>query len=505
MTRFKSILLAALTFTLVAAPAAHAGWLHFANSVVQAQEEVEKHPEVLAQVIVVRDEIARPHACVAYSNSVSKGGQGRVFTNLLVTFPDGSDETLGFITGVKKNVALNCKKLKGEVPPGTTFLFEHEFRNFPRLRNNDAGIDFAEIASMVSTIGEPVLGQEAPLGFVPAKGTVPFGLLPRQGSHWFHSSRSIFQAEEDSRKHPKQLTKTVLIPGERRAASLCAAYSNISDDPREGKVVVVARISKLDGTLQRVKFAGRVTDNEFLRCKKAPSKLEAGEFVDFAFKLKGFSKLKIDGDRIGFANISGVVATAGDPAFREPPPPPPPPEPKPEPEPEPKPTPPPPPTPPGPPSNPSPPGGGGGGGISQADERAVSKLMMNNKGVQLWRSKGDSPAKWQVVGPKTRAVPGTNRLILSTAGVGNTPAAAVADYERKMGSLGPPGGLLSPGDRNLLQWYARINTSGGPTSVRRNGAGAYFGEYYRPGKGARHKGPLKSFGAALTWLKSEGL
>lgn len=135
----------------------------------------------------------------------------------------------------------------------------------------------------------------------------------------------------------------------------------------------------------------------------------------------------------------------------------------------------------------------------------MSKLMINHRGVQLWRSKNGSPAKWQVVGPKTRAVPGTNKLILSTAGVGSTVARAVADYERKMGALNGPGARLSAANRAALVWYSRMSAAGGPTSVRRDSRGGYHGEYYRPGKGARHKGPFSTFAGAINYLKSEGL
>ncbi len=507
MTRTRSTLLAAGLLAVVAMPTADAGWLHYANAVVQAQEETEKHPGAIAQMVVTQANVARPNVCVGYTSNVGKGGQGRVFSRVLASYPDGSEERINFITGVKNNTLLNCKKLKRVVPARTTFLFEHEFRNFPRLRNTGSRIEFAEISSIVSSLGAPTLGQDAPLGFVPAKGPAPYGLLPEQGSPWFRSSRSIFQAEQESQKHPKSRTETLLIAAERKGASLCVSYSNASASAGQGRVVVTARISKLDGTVQRVKFAGGIDENQFLRCKDASSKLMPGEFVDFDFKLKGLPKLKMDGEFIGFADIAGAIVTAGGAVLREPPPPPPPPEPEPTDDPPaPSPTPPPPsPPPPGPAPTPPPPPPSGGGSITEADQRAASKLMINHRGVQLWRSKGDSPAKWQVVGPNTRAIPGTNRLILSTAGVGNTVAQAVADYERKQGSLGPQGGLLSPGDRALLQWYANINTAGGPTSVRRTRTGGYYGEYFRPGRGPQHQGPFASFGGALNWLKNQGL
>ena len=57
----------------------------------------------------------------------------------------------------------------------------------------------------------------------------------------------------------------------------------------------------------------------------------------------------------------------------------------------------------------------------------------------------------------------------------------------------------------MIEWYSGIDSSGGPTSVRRDGSGNYHGEYYRPSKGAKHHGPLSSMKAALDWLKSQGL
>lgn len=134
----------------------------------------------------------------------------------------------------------------------------------------------------------------------------------------------------------------------------------------------------------------------------------------------------------------------------------------------------------------------------------MSKLLKNTKPAQLWRPNGGNPAKWVAVGPKTVAIRG-NQLDYRTAGVGSTPAAAVADYERKKGSLGPPGDLLSAAERSLIQWYSAMDASKGPTSVRRAATGKYYGEYWRPSTGSKHHGPLGSMQAALDWLKKQRL
>ena len=109
------------------------------------------------------------------------------------------------------------------------------------------------------------------------------------------------------------------------------------------------------------------------------------------------------------------------------------------------------------------------------------------------------------IGPRTQlqqgAPGGVNRR---TTGYGNSIAAAVADYEKKMGKLAP-GDLLGENDRKSLEWYSRIDASGGPTSIRRAGTGGYYGEYYRPGKGANHRGPYGTISAAVNYLKGQGL
>ncbi len=509
-----TILLSVLIFS----PAAKADWLHTTSSVFQAQSQIEKHPAILSQMMVMRDLIRHPSICIAYNNAFAKRNQGRILSSVQILRPVKGElkeiRRLSFAGGVKRNSYLNCKR-GPRVQARDILLFEHEFKGMPRVR----GGEFAEVMGVVSALGDPQI-DNAPMGLSLHKGSSPLGLVPVSKAGWYHANNSIFQAQKDDEKHPKKLIRTMVVPRDAGRPLVCSGYTNNAPQRRRGRIVTRVTITRGEEMIRRLDLYGGVRNNSYLRCKKA-GRVLAGDIIEFRFELKNMPRLAKQGpSSIGYADVSGVLSTVGTPAFRQPPPPPPPPPAPPAPPSSPPPpsTSPPPPPPTNPPADPPPPTQpppppppppndppGGGGGFSQADERATSKLMINHRGVQLWRSKNNSPARWQVVGPRTRAVPGTNRLILSTAGVGNTVAQAVADYERKMGSLGAPGSLLSAADRNALRWYANMNANGGPTSVRRDRGGGYHGEFYRPGKGAQHNGPYGSMAGAINWLRSQGL
>jgi hypothetical protein len=75
-------------------------------------------------------------------------------------------------------------------------------------------------------------------------------------------------------------------------------------------------------------------------------------------------------------------------------------------------------------------------------------------------------------------------VVVSTLGFGPTYAAACADYERKRGPIGPSGPPLSSADIANWVWYSNMNSSAGPTAVRRDPRGGYHADYYRPSLGA---------------------
>jgi hypothetical protein len=510
MPKLRTLLaLAALAgFALV--PAASADWLYSAYSVVRAEQEVQKHPKILVQTTTAAKDLEKPYLCVSYFNTVTLGDTGRVVaTANLFLAPDGETISIKFAGGVKNNSFFNCKK-GPDMPAGSFVVWNYEFKGMPRLRTINGPAEIAEVSGIISTAGEPSLGEEAPLGLVPPDAVAPLGLVPGEGGGWFHSTESIFRASKNNQKHPAKLAQDLLVPADAKRPKICVGYENVANQKNKGRVVTTVSIRRSDGSEEEtIKFAGGVKDNEYLKCKKAGSVVE-GDEVFFDFRFKGMPRLKMGSDGGDAFEIHGVLTASGDPLFREPPPPPPPPPaPAPPPEPAAAPTAPAPPPPP-PPSDPGGGGGGGGGsgsgggGISVADEHAVHKLLKSStRGTQLWRAKNNTPGKWVAVGPKTKVII-RNQLDYKTAGVGSTIAAAVSDYERKTGSNLGSGQRITSTERSLLEWYSGINSSGGPTSVRRDGKGRYHGEYFRPAKGAVTK-TLTSLAAALDWLRSQGL
>ena len=488
----RRALLVAIALALTVSSVASAGWLHIAHSIYQAEEETQKHPGRLNQVVSLTEDTKNPQFCVGYSNNLKRSNKGRLVSKATAFFNDGTEETMKFAGGVKKNFYLNCKKFKGTLAAGDTVLFEHQLKGFPRVRIQDERVEYLEVNAVVSDAGEPVLGQDAPLGLVPESGTAPLGVLPSPGPGWFHAAKSVFQAEGDNQKHPQALAQSLFLDRALEAASLCVSYSNISEDKNEGKIVAVAKVTRPDGSTEARKMAGGVKGNEFLACKEFEGGIDAGSLVDFTFELKNMPRLDVTEDTTGFADLHGMVSTSGDPVFREPPPPP-----APDPEPVDDET----------PTNPAPtdPSPGGGNGLSAADEAAIVRFY-NAKQVQFQRPRAQSPAKYMAVGPRSELLPGSGHKIdPATAGVSNSSiAAAVADYERKHRVSFPSGGSLDSATRALVAWYANMNAANGPTSVRRDIQGRYHAEYQRPSRGANTK-TFSTLRATLQWLKDQGL
>ena len=507
LTRFLTAI-AFLVICLVAlAPApAEATWLYAAQSIFQAEGKEENHPDSLTQVLLMPHDAVRPMVCVAYTNSLGKGKQGRVQTLITVTRPptvdifglevEAKEQQLSISGGVDKNSFLECK-VGPDMTAGDLVTFEHQLRGMRRVPGGEG--DFAEVAGVVSDAGEPELWT-APTGIRLAEGNSPNGLVPNAGSGWFHAVNSIFQAEKGTRKHPKKLNQSLAVPEDAGGASVCASYSNRARNGDRGKVTAQVSIAHADGATESVKLSGSVRDNSWVGCKKVGA-LSVGDVLDFRFSFARMPKLSKGEPEIDFADVSAIVSTTGEPSYRD--------QPAPDPDPPfenvPAPSSEPPssePASPGDGADPSPPPPSGGGAISAADAQAAYKLLVANSSTQLWRPKNNNPSLWIAVGPRTRAISG-NTLDLNTAGVGNSIASAVANYESKMGSLGGATGTVSAADQSALAWYAGMNPSG-PTSIRRSPTG-YFGEFYRQGLGAQHNGPLESIAAAVSWLRSKGL
>lgn len=512
-SRNLALLLVATVLVIWGAAPAGATWFYAATSIFQSKAASEDHPETLSQMLVMPNEAVRPLVCVAYSNTLGKGKGGRVDTAVRITTPETTDIFGLPVDPVVREMALSGKvtgnsRLDCKVAPdmfaGDIVEFDHLFVGMPKVKSGDGELVFVEMSGVVSDAGEPTLWN-APNGFRLPEGHSPNGVVPGAKDGWHHAVNSVFQAESNEQKHPKKTAQTMVVPEAAKKPSICAGYSNMAPNKGKGKLITTATVSRADGSVETIKLSSGVRKNAAMSCKKTGA-IEPGDFVDFAFTFKGMPKLGRYQQTIEFADVTGVVTTAGEPDHRSASPPGPAPLPDPNPPPDPS-TPSSPSTPSTPssptPSSPSPAPTAPGGPLSSADYSAAAKLLKNNTGTQLWRPKGDNPGKWVAVGPGTRAISG-NKLDYNTAGFGSTIASAVADFERKMGSLGS-GGSLSSGEQSALQWYSSMSSAGGATSVRRDGGGGYHGEYFRPSHGVQHHGPLSSMQAALDWLKSRGI
>jgi hypothetical protein len=460
-------------------PAAATDSLDIAYSVFQAEKNNQKHPQMLTHTVTANLPIKAPRLCIAYENT-HRRSRGRGVANIQILRVDGSEESHRLVDRVRNNSYVKCTKA-GDVDDlavGDMVVFEIDFKNMPRLKRGDERIDRVEVNSVVVADGFPL-----PLGTVGATpGEEEDG---KEGGWMIHSSNINFQAARNEQDHHETFTKKVVVPYDIEAPEVCTLYRNSFDKARKGKVTTEITVTRGEEILEALTYRSRVRKNTTKKCK-ATEDLLAGDIVTFDLLFEGFPPLKKSKDKVDYVEASGVVAGNGKPEFAT--------------------------VETGSPSDPTDPNPDpttpptASGGLSSADIGAAGRLLIGNKPVQLWRAKTSwGRGKWWVIGPKTRIdTTQLGNVIASSVGVGNTIAAAVADYERKQGRL-PGTGALSNADVKMLVWYDGINSDGGPTSVRKSPSGGFYGEYYRPGRGALHKGPYGSPGKALEWLRSQGL
>jgi hypothetical protein len=480
MTRSThTVLVATLLAITFVVPAAATDSLDIAQSVFQAEKNNQKHPAMLTHTVTANLPVVKPRLCIAYENTFRRSS-GKGVANIQVMRVDGTEESFRLVDRVRDNSYVKCTRA-GEVDDlaiGDMVVFEMDFQNMLRLKRHEDQIDRVEINSIVVADGFPL-----PLGTVgAAPGEEEDG---KPGGWMIHSGNHNFQAARDRQEHHDTATKRVVVPYDVEAPQLCSLYRNSFDKARKGKVLTEITVERGEEIVQSHSFSARVRKNTAKKCK-AGETLLAGDIVTFNFTFDGFPVLKKSKDKVDYVEASGVVSGNGKPDFvtlstagpSDPT------------DPNPGPTPPPP----------------ASGGLSSADLGAAGRLLIGNKPVQLWRAKTSwGRGKWWAIGPKTKIdTTQLGNVIASSVGMGDTIAAAVADYERKQGRL-PGTGTLSNADVNMLVWYNGINSDGGPTSVRKSPSGGFYGEYYRPGKGAHHKGPYSSPAKALEWLRSQGL
>ncbi len=479
MPKTRNLLLS-LSALFLLASAANASWLFFTTSVFKAEDHKQKHPTKLVQTLALPEDTITSNLCVSYSNNFKKKNKGSVETIVRLNRGEDSVESLEEIAtfefdgNVKSNSYFKCKAVP-DMLRGDILFFETSFKKLPKLKIKKKKTDYFVVHGSVS------------LGENPSDEHL-YQAPPEEGG-WLHFASTILKADIDDHPHPADWEQAIIVPQDTLAPEICSSYLNSASNKNQGSVTARVSIARdiFDLDLEQFNLDGNVSKNSYVDCKRVDD-LPKDSVVFFEYDFHGVPDLKKA--QVDWANIRGIVTTAGEPSTDTEPPadddPPPPDDDPPPPDDDP-------PPPPPPPSD---------GQLSEADQRAVSQLLIKTKKSQLWRTKGDNP-KWTVVGPKTEAVPGTNNLIPSTAGYGHTIAAAVKDYENKKGKLAK-GDLLTKNQREAIEWYCDM-ASNGPTSVRHDSSGNYHGEYYRQGKGARHHGPVGTIKAAVDWLKSQGL
>jgi hypothetical protein len=460
-------------FLITAVPVMATDSLHTASSSLQAEKHNQKHPTMVTQTITANQVIAAPRVCFAYSNT-SKRSQGWAIVAVTILRLDGTQEELRLADQVKNNAIIKCTKadLLADLVAGDMVIFEFDFENMLRLRRKGDTVDRINAYSVVVANGFPLYLEE--VSAVPGKEEAG-----KKGG-WFHTTNLNFQAPTNNYKHPAEFRKMIVMQQDTAAPHICFLYRNTLNKGGKGKVAAGVSVYRADEMIDSFNIKGNVKKNTADQCQVG-QELLAGDTVYFDFSFGGFPRFKKGKKRTDNAETTGVISANGIPKLPTEASPPTPPNPTPGP-------------------NPPPPSGG----LSSADIAAAAKLLIANRPVQLWRFKGDNPTKWTVIGPRTKLGSGRGGVDEKTAGYGNTIAAAVQDYERKMGKLAS-GGSLTNADITALVWYSKINSSAGPTSLRRNSAGVFFGEYYRPGRGATHEGPFSSPAKALNWLQGQGL
>ena len=482
MPRAK-ILLPSLIGIALLATSAQASWLFFTTSVFQAEEHKQKHPATLLQTLALPGDTITSNLCVAYENNFKKKNKGSVQTTVLLNRGTDSIESLEEIAtfefegNIKDNAYFKCMAVP-DMERGDILFFETTFKKLPKLKIKKKKTDFFVVHGSVS------------LGELPSEEHL-YQAQPEEGG-WLHFANTILKADIDDHPHPEDWEQAIIVPQDTVAPQVCSSYLNSASNKNQGSVTARVSIARdiFDINLEQFNLDGDISKNGYVDCKTVDD-LPKDSVVFFEYDFHGVPDLKTA--KVDWAGIRGVVSTAGEPSTDTSDPPDTPDDPPPGDDPPPPGDDPPPPPPPLPPP----------GQLSEADQRAVSSLLIKTKKTQLWRTKNDNPTKWTVVGPKTQAIDGTNDLIPGTAGYGNTIAAALSDYEKKKGKLAA-GDLLTKKQREAIEWYCSMK-SNGPTSVRHDNSGNFHGEYYRTGKGAQHHGPVGKMTTAIDWLKAQGL
>ncbi len=438
-----------------------------------------KHPAAYQHAFVVpQDSAGDVYACMGYGTDGKNADTGSFRGTVRISRldPDTGEVAVQKLRkrgSLSKNKWLRCVHA-GPVRQGDTVVWEYQFLGFPRPRG--AAIHIRSSIGTDRMLISKIRGPEA---------TGSLG-EPTEVHHRVRTNAT------GAGKHPKTWQQAFVVAATHVAerVELCFGYGNDFKKDGTGSFRATAEITRTDPdtgevTVQRIKGEDDLTENKAKSCRDI-DRVRLGDTLVVDWEFFGFPRIRDDiwQTKIGI----GPRVMANREIYGPAPPPPAPPAPGPG-------------GGPGPDDDPFP---NPGGNISAADQIAVSSLMYKSVRTQLWRFKGNQPERWTVIGPKTQLGTGLGGVNPNTTGYGATIAAAVADYERKMGKL-PAGSGISASDVSSLEWYQKMNTAGGPTSIRRDGGGGFHGEYYRPGPGSVVIGGFGGITAVVNWFKSQGL
>lgn len=159
-TRHQIPAAAAAALLLAVSPAA-ADWVHFSDSIFDAQGEVFKHPRQLSRVIVLPTpaEADLVEVCIGYLNNVEKRDRGKVTAKVTMTDPDDNVEVVNLGGGVNNGAYGECRGVP-PMPANTIVEFDFRFKKFAQLRDDDR----LQVAAAVAIDGaNPFARQPGPL------------------------------------------------------------------------------------------------------------------------------------------------------------------------------------------------------------------------------------------------------------------------------------------------------------------------------------------------------
>ncbi len=155
------------------------------------------------------------------------------------------------------------------------------------------------------------------------------------------SANYDFVPDRNGQRHPANVVQAVVVPVPLAdGAHVCALYQRSHPKRNKGKLVMIAKILRADGSEETLRFAGQVNENRLERCKET-GPLAIGDTVTMEWRADNMPGVRTNRNRTDFVSFIGAIATesllgrggddggnddgGGDTLPPPPPPPPPPP------------------------------------------------------------------------------------------------------------------------------------------------------------------------------------